>query len=59
MRVVMAENMQRSDYMAQSQSIQQLNVPAISAIEALYARGVAAGAFRLGMDAICTPPSPP
>jgi len=51
-RVVMAENMQRGHYMAQSQSIQQLNVPAISAIEALYARGLAAGVFRPGIDAI-------
>ncbi|RCW71364.1 TetR/AcrR family transcriptional regulator [Pseudorhodoferax soli] len=51
-RVVMAENMQRGHYMAQSQSIQQLNVPAISAIEGLYARGLAAGVFRPGLDAI-------
>lgn len=51
-RVVMAENMQRGHYMAQSQSIEQLNVPAISAIEGLYARGLAAGVFRAGVDAI-------
>ncbi|HVR51365.1 MAG TPA: TetR/AcrR family transcriptional regulator [Pseudorhodoferax sp.] len=51
-RVVMAENMQRGHYMAQSQSIEQLNVPAISAIEGLYARGLASGVFRAGVDAI-------
>lgn len=51
-RLVMAENMQRGHYMAQSQSIEQLNVPAISAIEDLYARGLAAGVFRAGVDAI-------
>ena len=51
-RVVMAENMQRGQFMAQSQSIQQLNVPAIAAIEALYARGVASGRFRPGVDAV-------
>lgn len=51
-RVVMAENMQRGHYMAQSQSIQQLNVPAISAIETLYQRGLAAGVFRAGVDAL-------
>jgi AcrR family transcriptional regulator len=51
-RVVMAENMQRGHYMAQSQSIERLNVPAISAIEGLYARGLAAGVFRAGVDAI-------
>lgn len=51
-RVVMAENMQRGHYMAQSQSIEQLNVPAISAIEGLYARGLESGLFRAGVDAI-------
>ena len=51
-RVVMTENMLRGAYMAQSQSIQQLNVPAISAIEQLYARGVLSGCFRPGLDAI-------
>ena len=51
-RVVMAENMQRGHYMAQSQSIQQLNVPAIASIEALCARGVAEACFRPGIDAV-------
>ena len=51
-RLVMSENMQRGEYLAQSKTIQELNVPAIRAIESLYLRGVAAGAFRPGLDAI-------
>ncbi len=51
-RVVMSENMNRGQYLAQSQTIQQLNVPAISAIRQLYERGVAQGVFRPGLDAI-------
>ncbi|QHE86935.1 TetR/AcrR family transcriptional regulator [Hydrogenophaga sp. BPS33] len=51
-RVVMSENMNRGQYLAQSQTIQQLNVPAISSIRKLYQRGVAAGVFRPGLDAI-------
>ncbi len=51
-RLVMSENMQRGQYMAQSKNIQQLNVPAIEAIRALYQRGLAQGIFRLGLDAV-------
>ena len=51
-RLVMNENMERGTYLAQSQSIQELNVPAIAAIQELYARGVAQGVFRPGLDAI-------
>jgi AcrR family transcriptional regulator len=51
-RLVIAENMNRGQYLAQSKSIQALNVPAISAIHDLYARGVAAGVFRPGLDPI-------
>ncbi len=51
-RLVMAENMQRGNYLAQSALIQELNVPAISAIDKLYARGVAEGAFRTGLSPI-------
>lgn len=51
-RLVISENMNRGQFLAQSQSIQQLNVPAISAIRQLYERGVAAGVFRPGLDAI-------
>ncbi len=51
-RLVMNENMARGSYLAQSKIIQELNVPAIGAIEKLYARGVEAGVFRPGLDPI-------
>ena len=51
-RLVMAENMLRGQFLAQSATIQQLNIPAISAIEQVYARGVASGQFRPGLDPI-------
>lgn len=51
-RLVMSENIQRGQYLAQSKSIQQLNVPAISSIRRLYERGVASGVFRSGLDPI-------
>jgi len=49
-RLVMSENIHRGQYLAQSRFIQDLNVPAISAIEQLYERGVAMGAFRHGLQ---------
>lgn len=51
-RLVMSENMQRGAYLSQSNSIQDLNVPAIAAIRELYDRGVASGAFRAGLDPV-------
>jgi len=51
-RMVMAENMNRGQFLAQSKTIQQLNLQAIAAIESLYARGVAQGVFRPGLDPI-------
>lgn len=51
-RLVMSENIQRGHYLAQSKKIQDLNVPAISAIRKLYDRGVAQGVFRPGLDPI-------
>jgi AcrR family transcriptional regulator len=51
-RLVMSENMERGVYLAQSKSIQELNVPAIQAIRNLYDRGVASGVFRPGLDPI-------
>jgi AcrR family transcriptional regulator len=49
-RLVMAENMNRGQFLAQSPFIQELNVPAISAIRKLYERGVGQGVFRPGLD---------
>lgn len=51
-RLVMSENMQRGAYLSQSKSIQDLNVPAIAAIQELYDRGVATGVFRAGLDPV-------
>ncbi len=51
-RIVMNENIARGKFLAQSQIIQELNVPAISAIERLYVRGVAEGVFREGLDPV-------
>jgi AcrR family transcriptional regulator len=49
-RLVMNENINRGQYLAQSQRIQELNIPAIAAIRDLYERGVKGGAFRPGLD---------
>jgi AcrR family transcriptional regulator len=51
-RLVMSENMNQGQYLAQSKQIQKLNVPAISSIQKLYERGVAQGVFRSGLDPI-------
>ena len=51
-RLVMNENMARGAYLAQSKSIQELNVPAIRAIQLLYERGVKSGVFRPGLDPV-------
>jgi AcrR family transcriptional regulator len=51
-RLVMSENINRGQYLAQSKRIQDLNVPAIAAIRQLYQRGVASGVFRKGLDAV-------
>lgn len=51
-RMVMSENINRGQFLAQSKSIQALNLKAISAIEKLYARGVEQRMFRAGLDPI-------
>ena len=51
-RLVMSENIQRGEYLAQSQLIQELNASVIQSIEDLYKRGVKAGVFRKGLDPI-------
>lgn len=51
-RLVMAENMERGAYLAQSKTIQALNLPAIEAIARLYQRGVAQGIFRAGLEPV-------
>ena len=51
-RLVMNENMHNGEFLAQSETIQQLNVPVIHAVETVYRRGVAAGEFRRGLDPV-------
>lgn len=51
-RLVMSENINRGQFLAQSPRIQELNVPAIAAIRQLYERGVERGAFRPGLDPV-------
>jgi AcrR family transcriptional regulator len=51
-RLVMNENIEQGVYLAQSASIQELNVPAIDAIRALYIRGVKQGQFRPDLDPV-------
>jgi AcrR family transcriptional regulator len=51
-RLVMNENMHRGEYLARSSIIQELNVPAIAAVQRVYQRGLEAGAFRRDVDPI-------
>src|SRR4029079_17012091 len=51
-RLVMTENIHRGEYLARSQTIQQLNVPAIQAVAQVYARGVEDKVFRQGLDPV-------
>jgi AcrR family transcriptional regulator len=51
-RLVMTENIHNGEFLAQSKTIQELNVPAINAVKAVYDRGVRAGVFRRGLDAV-------
>ena len=51
-RLVMTENIHYGEFLAQSKTIQQLNVPVINAVKSVYDRGVKAGVFRRGLDAV-------
>jgi AcrR family transcriptional regulator len=51
-RLVMTENIHRGEYLAQSASIRQLNVPAIDGLRQVYERGVREGVFRPGLDPV-------
>lgn len=51
-RLVMTENIHRGEFLAQSGVIRKLNVPAINAVHAVYQRGLKAGVFRPGIDAV-------
>jgi len=49
-RLVMTENIHRAEFLAQSKTVQQLNVTAIDALRRIYERGVKAKVFRQGID---------
>ncbi|MEY2873186.1 MAG: hypothetical protein RLZZ373_557 [Pseudomonadota bacterium] len=51
-RLVLNENMHRGEFLARSESIQTLNIPAINGLRLVYERGVAAGVFRAGLDPV-------
>jgi AcrR family transcriptional regulator len=51
-RLVMTENINRGEFLAQSRTIQQLNVPAIDAVREVYERGVKARVFRNDVDPV-------
>jgi len=51
-RLVMNENIHRGEFLGQSKMIQTLNVPAINAVRQVYERGLKAGVFRSGIDAV-------
>jgi AcrR family transcriptional regulator len=51
-RLVMTENINNGQFLAQSKMIQQLNVPAITGLYDVYERGVAAGVFRPNIDPV-------
>lgn len=49
-RLIMSENISRGQHLAQSPTLQALNVPATERLRRLYQRGVEAGQFRPGLD---------
>jgi AcrR family transcriptional regulator len=51
-RLVMNENIYRGQFLAQSKTIHQLNVPAIDGVRNVYERGVKARVFRAGLDPV-------
>jgi len=49
-RMVMIENIHHAEFLERSEVIADLNVTAIGHIEAIYAKGLAEGVFRPGLD---------
>ncbi|MDF2799009.1 MAG: TetR/AcrR family transcriptional regulator [Devosia sp.] len=49
-RMVMIENIHHGEFLERSGVIRELNVTAIGNIEAIYAKGLADGVFRPGLD---------
>jgi len=51
-RLVMTENIHRGVFLEGSRTIQELNIPAITAVKEIYERGVKQGVFRPGIDPV-------
>jgi AcrR family transcriptional regulator len=51
-RLVMTENIHRAEYLAKSDAISSLNVPAIMGLRDVLDRGAAQGVLRAGLDAV-------
>ncbi|MDX1742300.1 MAG: TetR/AcrR family transcriptional regulator [Ruegeria sp.] len=51
-RLVMIENIHKGKHLAQSETIEKTNTPAITQLEEICARGIASGAFRPDMKAL-------
>ncbi len=51
-RLVMAENINKGEYLARSDVIRELNQSVIHAVRELYRRGVRQGVFRDGLDPV-------
>ena len=51
-RIVMIENVHNARFLARSKAIHDLTAEAITRVENIYRRGVAAGAFRSGLQAV-------
>ena len=49
-RMVMIENIHHGEFLERSGAIRDLNITAIGNIEAIYAKGLADGMFRAGLD---------
>ena len=51
-RLVMVENIHHGEHLKKSRAIHDVNATVIDKIKSLYQRGVAAGAFRKGLDPV-------
>ena len=51
-RLVMVENIHKGDHIARSQTLRGTNVSVLETLRGIYARGVAAGVFRPGLDPV-------
>ncbi len=51
-RLVMVENIHHGEHLKKSRAIHDVNATVIDKIKGLYQRGVAAGAFRKGLDPV-------